>query len=1313
MNRFLVTLALMMTSVLAYPYIKIGNLTTEHRKDPINIESKHPRLGWTITSDDKCVMQKSYHILVASSRELLDTDTGDLWDSGIVLSDKSVWVPYEGKALTPEQECHWKVKINTNRGKSEWSEPAMWAMGLMGEVNWEGRWIGWDAPFDWDREDMHSRKSARYLRHEFDTSGKKIKKAIAHISGLGLYDLYINGEKVGDYVLTPAPTDYRRTVLYNTFDVTELIAGEASKNAIAVALGNGRYSTMQQNGKPYKIPDFGYPQLRMMLTIEYEDGSKQRISTNENDWKLTANGPIRSNNEYDGEIYDANLELGDWTKSGFDDSAWIKPQRVRIPYGTLRANTSENMRVMQTLKPKSFKKIDDRYLIDFGQNTAGWVKIKINGSHKGDTIRIRYAERITPDSLTLDVENLRHAQSTDTYIANGKENGRWWSPEFSYHGFQFAEIAGIDNLGPEDIVYEVIYDDMASNGYFKSSNQVLNNLWRNARWGVVSNYKGMPLDCPQRDERQPWTGDHNMGACGENFMLDNANLYAKWAEDIREAQREDGCIPDVCPAFWNYYTPDMTWSSTFPVICDMLYEQTGNILPIINNYDAMKKWMGFIRENFTDARGLITADKYGDWCVPPEDPKLIHSNDPARKTDGTLIASAYFYKISQLMAKFARLQNLENEALAWESDADRVKEAFNTHLMTVKKGTSKATYPHILYPDSIFYGNNTVTSNVLPLAFDMVPEEYRKTVADNLIQTIIIPNNGHVSCGVIGMNWLMRELSRIGRGDVAMLLASNQTYPSWGYMIANGATAIWELWNGDTASRRMNSCNHVMMLGDVITWLYRDLAGFNPGEAGYKEIILRPDFSIPDLDSIDASYNTPYGLLESNWKKDTKTLEWEVNIPCNTSALIYLPVVDKKRIKADGGKYVGVEGNNSIWRVGSGEYRFNVKLDPAAGVERDGITDEEFLFTNAPFKECHAATIAELPNGDLVAAYFAGTRERNPDVCIYVSRKPKGSDTWTEPKIAADGVFELSDPLCAIAGLSGINEDTTPASAGPVAENFKGSIENARRKSCWNPVLFQIPGSDELLLFYKIGASVGDWTGWMTRSTDGGITWSEREALPEGFLGPIKNKPEYINGRIISPSSRENDGWRALIEYSDDNGKTWNTSGVIPSELMFTTNDTTHLQPINSIQPSILKLKDGRLQILCRTRNAKLATSFSDDNGATWSTMTLSSVPNNQSGTDAVTLKDGRHVLIYNNFETIKGTPKGPRTPLSIAISEDGSNWKHIITLEDSPINKYEYPSIIQGADGSLHAVYTWRRNRIKYVKLDLKNQIKNKHNPI
>ena len=1076
--------------------VNVGSLTTEGLVCPLNVETPNPRLSWIITSSDRDVMQTAYHILVASSPEKLAAGQGDIWDSGKVFSDRSVWVEYTGPKLADNTRCYWKVKVSTTRGDSSWSPQAEWGMGIVGEGHWGGRWIGWEGPFEWDIEDSHSRMSSRYLRKEFNSEKKEIKRATAHISGLGLYELYINGQKVGDDVLAPAPTDYRRTTLYNSYDVTDLLKGNGEANAVGVTLGNGRFYTMRQNYKPYKIPTFGYPKMRMNMIIEYTDGTKQRVNSDEK-WSLTAKGPIRSNNEYDGEIYDARLDLGDWTKPGYDDSKWLKAQRAELPFGTLRGNTAPNMKVMKTLTPKSVRKLGDRFMVDFGQNMAGWVKIAVSDVAKGDTVVIRYSERISPDSTRLDVENLRHAQSTDRYIANGTENGAKWSPKFSYHGFQFVEVTGVKDLKPKDIVAEFVYDALPDNGSFASSNKTMNAIHRNAWWGIASNYKGVPVDCPQRDERQPWTGDHNMGTWGENFLFDNANMYAKWMDDMRESQREDGCLPDIAPAFYNYYTSDMTWSSTLPVVSDMIYEQTGNPQPIIRNYEAMKKWMSHIRTDFTNKDGLITADKYGDWCVPPEKPDMIHSQDPARKTDGTLIASAYYYKMCQLMAKFARIQGLDAEASAWESDADKVKNAFNKQFLTVKKGTSPVKTPHILYPDSIFYGNNTATANVLPLAFDMVPEEYRQPVADNLIKTIIETNKGHISTGVIGVNWLMRELSRIGRGDVAAMLASNTSYPSYGYEISKGATE------------------------------------------------------------------------------------------------------------------------------------------------------------------------------------------------------------WSEPVIAADGVFDLNDPNIKLAGLSGINAETTPATAGPVGPHFKGDINNARRKACWNPVLFQIPGEKELMLFYKIGSSVGDWTGWVVRSTDGGKTWSDREPLPEGILGPIKNKPEYINGRIISPSSREGNGWRAWIEISDDKGKTWHTAGALPSDSAIRT-DRTEPEPIYAIQPSILRHSDGRLQILCRTRNSKIATSWSSDNGDTWTPVTLIDMPNNNSGTDAVTLKDGRHVLIYNDFATLPGTPKGVRNPLCVAVSDDGIHWENVMTLEDSPVSQYSYPSIIQGKDGKLHAIYTWRRQRVKYARLDL-----------
>lgn len=1282
--------------LLAFPLlldaaaVTVTGLRTEQMTNPMGLDTATPRLSWQLESSRKNVMQTAYQVLVASSPELLAQDKGDLWDSGKVQSDASQWITYQGTPLKSNRRAYWKVRSYTTEGETGWSAPAHWSIGLLKEAHWQGRWIGMDKAAPWDSETQWSRLSSRYLRKEFPLK-KQVKQATVHIAGMGMYELFINGQRVGDQVLAPAPTDYRKTIIYNTFDVTPLLSSE---NAIGVTLGNGRFYTMRQHFKPYKIPNFGYPKLRLNLIVEYTDGTKETIASDTN-WKLTADGPIRSNNEYDGEEYDARKELAGWTKPGYDDKAWTNAERVSIPSGTLRGAMAPNMKVLQTISPLTINKVGNKYILDMGQNMVGWIRMKVRGA-AGDSIRLRFAELLQPNG-ELYVRNLRDARVTDTYICNGKENGAEWVPRFVYHGFRYVEVVGYKNPELSDFIGEVVSDEMEVLGSFSCSNDILNKVYKNACWGILGNYKGMPIDCPQRNERQPWLGDRSMGAWGESYIFENGPLYAKWANDICEAQREDGCIPDVAPAFWNYYTDDMTWPFALPSSCDMIYTQFGNKLPIEKCYPNIKRWLKHMCDEYMTKDYIITKDKYGDWCVPPESLELIHSKDPARRTDGSLIATAYALKVMQTMHRFAEVLGLEADKQEWEDLEHRMKDAFNAKFLTVKPGTSLQP-GHVLYPDSIFYGNNTVTANILPLAFGLVPKEYRDEVVKNAVASIMVTNKGHISSGVIGVQWLLRELSRKGYADVAYLLATNKSYPSWGYMAERGATTIWELWNGDTANPEMNSGNHVMLLGDLIPWCYENLGGIRSdrgrGKIGFKHIIMKPNFDIQDISYADVSYRSPYGKITSSWRKTLQHLEWDITIPANTTAEVHLP-------------------NGKTEQIGSGSYHYSVEISTS----HPAIVEDQFLYEKASFPECHGATIVELKNGDLVASFFGGTKERNPDCCIWVCRKPKGATEWSAPYLAADGVFSLNDPQ---APLAGITAESTPAGAGPVASTFVGDPAQARRKACWNPVLFQVPGGD-LLLFYKIGLKVADWSGWLVRSKDGGKTWSKREPLPKGFLGPIKNKPEYVDGRIICPSSTEgSEGWRIHFEISDDKGKTWKMVGPVEAEMNVPTalrkagvanaDDQEGgeaikgegMKPIYAIQPSLLRHKDGRLQVLCRTRNAQLATSWSSDNGNTWSKVTLADFPNNNSGTDAVTLKDGRHVLIYNDFSTLPGTPKGPRTPLCIATSEDGVNWKNVLTLEDSPISQYSYPSIIQGKDGKLHAIYTWRRQRIAYKEIDL-----------
>lgn len=1241
---------------LAQATVSVYDLKTEQMVNPLGIDALNPRLSWKIASDKNNVMQTAYQILVASSPAELAKDNGDLWNSGKVNSDQSILVDYAGAKLNSNERCYWKVKVYTTQGETSWSGQSFWTMGLLGETSWKGQWIGMDKASPWDVENDMSRLSARYLRTEFKLA-KQVKQATVHICGLGLYELFINGQRVGDQVLSPAPTDYRKTVLYNSYDVTNLLKDQ---NAIGVVLGNGRFYNMRQNYKTYKITTFGYPKMRLNLIIEYTDGTSQIISSSDK-WKLTADGPIRSDNEYNGEEYDARKEFAGWTNPGYDDHSWEAAQRVSIPEGTLRAQMMPGMKVSESFKPISLKKLGDKYILNTGQNLAGWVRIHIKGD-AGDTIRLRYAEKLQPNG-ELYRDNLRSAKSTETYIVSGKEaKDATWAPAFVYHGFQYVEISGYPDAKLEDFTVEVVEDQMEHTGTFTSSNDLLNQIVKNAFWGIQSNYKGMPVDCPQRDERQPWLGDRTMGCWGESMLFDNQNLYAKWANDIRESQREDGCIPDVAPAYLNYYTDNITWPAALAMVCDMVYTNYGDIQPIKKNYAAIKLWLQHMKDTYMTADHIMTKDEYGDWCMPPESLKMIHSSDPARQTDGALISTAYYLKMLQTMFRFASAQGLKEEAASWSEQEHAVKDAFNKKFLHVKKGTSLVP-GHVLYPDSIFYGNNTVTANILPLAFGIVPKEYVNDVVKNVVASTIVTYKGHISSGVIGMQWLLRELSRRGYPDVSFLLATNDTYPSWGYMVKQGATTIWELWNGDTASPKMNSGNHVMLLGDLLPYCFGNLAGISADRSnvGYKHIVLKPDFGVEDLSHVDASYNSVYGKIVSKWKKTVTNLEWDVEIPANTTAQINLP---------DGKKE----------EVGSGKYHFSVKIP----TRDSAILEDQFLYEKSSFPECHAATIAETPKGDLVAAYFGGTKERNPDCEIWVSRKPKGSQVWTSPVKAADGIISAKE-----------------------------------RKACWNPVLFKMPGG-ELMLFYKVGKDVSDWKAYLIRSKDGGKTWSKPQALPDGFVGPVKNKPEYINGRIICPASTESGGWKIHFEVSDDKGKTWKNIGPLEAEpgvlTVFQGKSSgvnnkddqeageavsgDKAQSIFAIQPSILKHKDGRLQILARTRNGYLATSWSSDNGNTWTKLSLTDVPNNNSGTDAVALKDSRFLLVYNDFRTLPGTPKGPRTPLNVALSDDGIHWKNVLTLEDSPISQYSYPSVIQGKDGKIHIVYTWRRQRIKYVEL-------------
>lgn len=903
----LITLLLLLPLQKLVAQVSLQNLKCEMLVNPLGIDATQPRLSWEILSSKRNVVQKAYQILVASTTEKLAQNEGDLWNSGKVNSDESIHVKYNGQALSSRMRCFWKVKTWTTAGESEWSAANSWTMGLLNYKDWPKGWIGFDRAFPWDKTKTDSRLSARYFRKEFQST-KKVKSATASIIGLGLYQLYLNGKKVGEEVLTPSPTDYNKNVKYNTCDVTTYL--QEGKNAVGAILGNGRFFAMRQNEKPYKIKTFGFPKMLLNIHIVYSDGSTANIDTDDS-WKGTADGPIRANNEYDGEEYDATKEAAGWNKAGFDDSKWLKAEFVQEPSGTIEAQMNENMRVMNTLKPVTIKAISgSRFILDMGQNMVGWLQVKVKGQ-KGKQLKMRFAESLQENG-ELFTANLRNAKCTDLYSFKGSKP-ELWEPTFAYRGFRYVELSGL-NYTPNlsDFVGKMIYDKMNTAGTFETSNALINQIFKNAWWGIAGNYKGIPIDCPQRNERMPWLGDRGAVAHGENFLFDNGRFYAKWLQDIRNAQKEDGAIPDVAPAFWRYYSDNISWPGSIVLITEMLYKQTGDVNAVTENYPAIKKWLRYMLDRYMKD-GILTKDSYGDWCMPPVTIEAGRGKSADKKYPSELISTAYYYHFTQLMMQFSKISGNEGDYKDYEALGDKIKAAFNLKF----------------YNEKGFYGNNNLTDNIIPLYFGMVPEKHIDQVFKNIVYTVEVTNKGHLSNGLVGVQWLMRCLNDYGRPDLAYTIATQKTYPSWGYMIDNGATTIWELWNGNTADPKMNSQNHVMMLGDLLIWYYENLAGIKAESQAFKKISMKPEM-IAGLDHVNASYQSAYGLIKSDYTKNTDKFTWKVSIPANTSATLYIPAKSKQAITENLGsikdlKFIRLEKDRAVYEVGSGDYEFVVE----------------------------------------------------------------------------------------------------------------------------------------------------------------------------------------------------------------------------------------------------------------------------------------------------------------------------------------------------------------------------------------------------
>lgn len=775
-----------------------------------------------------------------------------------------------------------------------------------------------DAPWGEITQSHDRRLPARYVRREFGVE-KEVVRATAYVCGLGYYEAFINGKKLGDAELAPALTDYRKRALYSTFDVKGHLKDGA--NAVGVALGNGRYYAPR--GKdPFPTVTFGYPKLIFQMEIEFADGSVQQVLSDES-WKLTADGPIRANNDYDGEDYDARMELGDWTGAGYDDSAWQNAERVEPLEGVLEAHMVNPIRVTKTLRPQTITEPQPgMFVLDMGQNMVGWIRFTVNAP-EGTRIQLRHAEVVNDDG-TINVANMRGAAVKVTYLCKGGGGPETYAPSFTYHGFRFVEVTGWPGTPtPDMFTGEVLHTDVEPAGDFACSNELINRIHQNIQWGVRGNLRSIPTDCPQRDERHGWLGDIAIEAKAQSYEFNTARFHAKWLDDIRLAQNEAGSVPDVAPPFWEMYNDNVTWPSTYPIIPGWFYTQYGDLRVIERHYPHLQRWIAHMNQ-YLDENGIMPRDTYGDWCVPPEDPQLIHSKDPARKAEGPLLGSTYFYHDLKLMESYAQLLGKDADAQDYAAQAERLKEAFNKAFLN----------------DNSVYGKGTQTGQVLPLYFGMVPEGKVAPAFEWLVNSIMETNNGHIATGLVGGQWLMRVLSDNGRADVALTIATQEDYPSWGYMVKQGATTMWELWNGDTADPGMNSHNHLMLTGDLGLWFYEYLGGIRAVQPGFAAVEIMP-YPVEGLTEARAHSNTVRGKVASHWRRDGDALVIDVETPPNTTARFALPkLVDARVTITESGKPVwqkgayasGVtgitgaqeQGDRIVIEAGSGSYHFTI-----------------------------------------------------------------------------------------------------------------------------------------------------------------------------------------------------------------------------------------------------------------------------------------------------------------------------------------------------------------------------------------------------
>ena len=939
---FLVLSVLVQAHSSAFP----DKLMCDSWINPQGIDISNPVLSWTLTnkSSQRNIRQTAYQVLVASSLQKLQANDGDMWNPGKIKSDQMSQLTYAGNPLKSGKKYWWKVKIWDTTGKeSTWSESANWTMGMLSTTDWKAQWITaqgaekYAHQYKSDKSDFNLKRdltefrafapkpidpnfSSMLLRKEF-TTASQLKRAVVHVSGLGQYELYINGSKTGDYLLAPGWSYYPKTVLYDTYDVTEQI--KTGANAIGLILGNSMYNIQPDSVRYVKfLGTFGPLKAIVQLQLEYEDGTEQIVGT-DNSWQVSP-GPITYSNFYGGEDFDARLLPVGWSQPNLKaNNRWSQALVCEGPGGELKdlSCASAAVKAIEPLIPVKVTQLKPNLLVyDLGQNTSVIPEIRVKGP-AGASVRIIPSELLkadgTVDRTSATQDGVRPAWWQYTIATSNKSEH--WIPQFFYQGGRYLQVELFPAKGDsvlltlEMLKGLVVHSSAEPIGTFSCSNELFNNIYKLVRWAQRSNMMSILTDCPAR-EKQGWLEQYHLNGPSLRYNFDLSTNYRKAMNDMADCQLENGLIPNIAPEFF-IVTPDINngfrnspeWGSSFIIVPWQQYLFTGDVSLLSRYYNQMKRYVAFL--DASSKNNIINAG-LGDWYDIGPKPAWGSQLTPVSFT-----ATAIFFYDNQIMSQIASVLGKREDAKFYEERTKAIRQAFNTEFYKPEKG---------------IYATGSNTTCAMPLFLGIVDPQNRKTLADSLVADIRRRGNAFTS-GEVGYRFLLGALAQEGHSDLIYAMNNQTDKPGYGYQIKKGATALTEKWDAGVGS--FGSQNHFMS-GQINEWFFHDLLGIGveADGAGFRKSIIKP-MPVGDLKWVKGSYKTVSGTIRVEWKRDNAIFDLKLSIPANTSATVYIPAVTENTVtengvrasKSEGIKFLRLEKDRAVYEVGSGEYNFESK----------------------------------------------------------------------------------------------------------------------------------------------------------------------------------------------------------------------------------------------------------------------------------------------------------------------------------------------------------------------------------------------------